>query len=343
VGKCGFQTNHNVTLFTTKDLVTWTNEGVVFGAEGNLPPNSVLFAPKTVYNANTKQWVMWFNYIVGSFSSSYYGVATSSSAMGPFKVVNKNVQLAQQDNGDQGVFVDEDLQGYVIYTSIALGHGISIERLTANYTHSTQESSGVFGDKNSEAPVLFRRGSIYYAVFGPCCCYCESGSPVNVYTSSSPLGPYTKQAGGPLGASAADTTERFIMSASSDAVYFEDELKFPNTKFHVPECKMCGVNVCSLVVQVNQSYVDKLKPGGDFNCSQYTPKRMFHSQQTDIFAYYDSNFTQQFMYVGDHWQSSPDGLKSHDFTVWAPLNFDADGIVSSPGFLDSFKVDVVGV
>jgi beta-xylosidase len=222
VGKCGFQTNHNVTLFTTKDLVTWTNEGVVFGADGNLPANSVLFAPKTVYNANTKQWVMWFNYIVNSFSHSYYGVATSTSAAGPFKIVNKNVQLVQQDNGDQGIFVDNDLQGYVIYTSIALGHGISIERLTANYTHSTQATSGLIGDTNSEAPVLFRRGSIYYAVFGHCCCYCEAGSPVAVYTSSSPLGPYTKQAGGPLGAAAADTTTRvpqstvarFIKSAS---------------------------------------------------------------------------------------------------------------------------------
>jgi hypothetical protein len=74
--------------------------------------------------------------------------------------------------------------------------------------------------------------------------------------------------------------------------------------------------------------------------SQYTRKKVFHSQQTDIFAYYDSNSTQQFMYVGDHWQSSPDGLKSHDFTVWAPLTFDANGIASSPGYLSSFEVDV---
>jgi beta-xylosidase len=329
--------------------VTWTNEGVVFGADGNLPANSVLFAPKTAYNANTKQWVMWFNYIVGSFKSSYYGVATSASAAGPFKVVNKNVQLVQQDNGDQGIFVDDDLQGYVIYTSIALGHGISIERLTANYTHSTQESSGVIGDTNSEAPVLFRRGSIYYAVFGSCCCYCEAGSPVSMYTARSPLGPYTKQAGGPLGAVAAGTASasdsgsaaaRFIKSASNDAIYFEDELKSPNMKFHVGQCSMCETNVCNLLVPVDQSYVDALEAGGEFNCSQYTPKRAFHSQQTDIFAYYDSNGTQQFMYVGDHWQSSPDGLKSHDFTVWAPLTFDVNGVASSPGFLDNFEVDV---
>ena len=70
------------------------------------------------------------------------------------------------------------------------------------------------------------------------------------------------------------------------------------------------------------------------------PPRPFGSQQTDIFAYLDSAGQQQFMYVGDHWQSAPDGLKSHDFTVWAPLVFADDGNVTSPGFLPSFTVDV---
>jgi len=66
----------------------------------------------------------------------------------------------------------------------------------------------------------------------------------------------------------------------------------------------------------------------------------FGSQQTDIFWYMDSQGEKQYMYIGDHWQSAPDGLKAHDFTVWAPLVFDATGNVTSPGFLPQFKVDV---
>jgi hypothetical protein len=31
------------------------------------------------------------------------------------------------------------------------------------------------------------------AVFGQCCCYCKSGSPVTVYTALHPLGPWAKQ------------------------------------------------------------------------------------------------------------------------------------------------------
>ena len=70
------------------------------------------------------------------------------------------------------------------------------------------------------------------------------------------------------------------------------------------------------------------------------PPTPFGAQQTDVFFYFDSAGVKQFLYIGDHWQSSPDGLKAHDFTVWAPLVFDASGNVSSPGFLPSFTVDV---
>jgi beta-xylosidase len=108
-----------VTLYTTKDFVSWTNEGVAFSATGNLPPNSVLFAPKTVYNAATKLWVMYFNYITDSFSNSYYGVATSPVPQGPFQLVYPNVALRYSDNGDENIFVDDDGTAYIIYTSIA--------------------------------------------------------------------------------------------------------------------------------------------------------------------------------------------------------------------------------
>jgi len=267
IGKCGFGTDHNVTLFTSTDLATWTNQGVVFGAQGVLPPDSVLFAPKTVWNPTTKKWVMWFNYIVDNFSNSYYGVATSDTPTGPFVVAVKQVStLASSDNGDENIFVDDDGTGYFIYTSIVLGHRLSIEKMTPDFlgTYGANASTGTFGDAG-EAPLMFKRGGIYYAVFGGCCCYCEAGTGgLTAYTATAPLGPYTKQAA---------------------------------------------------------------LPG-------------LHSQSTDIFGYEDDSGTMQFMYVGDHWQSSPDGLKSHDFTVWAPLFFAADGTVSTKGFQDNFTVSV---
>ena len=301
VGACGFQTDHNVSLYSSADLVTWTNDGVVFGARNNLPPNSVLFAPKTVYNPKTQLFVMFFNYIVSTFSASYYGVATSASARGPFTVANKNIALRYQDNGDENLLVDEDGTAFLIYTTLSHNHGMSIERLAPDYLTSLgatdpAQSSGIFGDDNVEAPAVFRRGGVYYAVFGSCCCYCGSGSVVSVYTAASPLGPYTKRnalaAPPPAGAAAADAASAAAADAASAAA--ADAAAVP----------------------------------------------AFGSQQTDIFAYMDSAGAAQYMYVGDHWQSAPDRLKSHDFTVWAPLFFSADGNVSTLGFQSSFVVDV---
>jgi len=278
VGACGFQTNHNVTLYTSPDLVTWTNAGVVFGAIGNLPPNSVLFAPKTVFNPTTKRFVMYFNYIIGDFSKSFYGVATSATPTGPFELAVANVPLRYDDNGDENLLVDDDGTAYLIYTTLSHGHGMSVERLAPDYLSSLaasdpSQSSGIFGDGGVEAPALFKRAGVYYAVFGSCCCYCGSGSVVSVYTAASALGPYTKRGAlaAPAGAGA------------------------------VPP---------------------------------------FGSQQTDIFEYTDSAGAAQFLYVGDHWQSAPDRLKSHDFTVWAPLSFTADGNVTTAGFQASFTIDV---
>ncbi len=269
IGDCGFQTNHNVTLYTSTDLVTWTNNGVVFGSANNLPPESVLFSPKTVFNPNTKEFVLWFNYIVGGFSRSYYAVATSKTATGPFTIQVLNVTTTQyQQDGDENIFVDDDGTGYLIYTSIAQGHGMSIEKMTPDFkgTLGASASSGIFGLTFSEAPMIFKRQGIYYAVFGHCCCYCESGSEVTVFTSTTgALGPYTQQ----------------------------------------------------------------------------TSLGQLHSQSTDIFRYLDSAGDEQFMYIGDHWQSALDGIKGHDFTVWAPLQFSKDGMqVTTAGFQDNFTITV---
>jgi hypothetical protein len=107
---------------------------------------------------------------------------------------------------------------------------MSIERLAPDYLSSLgatdpAQSSGIFGDGGVEAPAVFKRASVYYAVFGQCCCYCGSGSVVSVYTSSSALGPYTKRsvlAGEGAGAAAfgSQQTDIFAYTDSSGEAQF---------------------------------------------------------------------------------------------------------------------------
>jgi hypothetical protein len=48
-----------------------------------------------------------------------------------------------------------------------------------------------------------------------------------------------------------------------------------------------------------------------------------------------------FLWSGDRWEQSPDGLKSHDPQFWTPLTFNADGSIVPPVWLDNFTLNVV--
>jgi len=198
-GNCGFRLDHNVSLFTSPDLVTWTNEGHIFEmANSGLQPG-VLFCPKVLYNNQTSIWVLWFNWISekAGWSTSYYAVATSQVAQGPYVIVTSNVTtLAFNDTGDFSLFKDENDTAYILYTSHITGydvtHQMSVEQLSADYLSSMGNAynSGFFGSANVEAPAMFKRNNTYYAVFGSTCCYCQQGAPVVVHIAQSPLGPY---------------------------------------------------------------------------------------------------------------------------------------------------------
>lgn len=327
-GACGFQLNHNVTLWTSTDLFNWQYQGVVFGMANSGLPAGAMFCPKVLYNKQTGMWVLWVNPILGDdFGVSYYAVATSAQPTGPFKVVSQNVtSLAFQDVGDFNLFQDDDGTAYVIYTSHIQGypttHQMSVEKLTSDYTATlgSAGNSGFFGQSFVEAPAYFKRNGVYYAVFGQCCCYCQSGSPVTVYSAPSPMGPYTAQG----------------------------KIDVPGPMTHTSVLSTLRKATCPAENRGRAAaFVQAVLDGAPVAASAQTAcKRMtggdsaVHAQQTDIFAYTDGQGQQQFIWVGDRWQQSPDGLKSHDPTYWAPLVFNSTGGVQPFTFVDNFTITV---
>jgi hypothetical protein len=220
---CGFRSDHNVTLFVSNDLSRWETRGVVFEtATAGLPAGSVVFAPKTVYNSRTGEWVLWVNYIVGSFDQSFYAVASSRNPEGPFLLKNPRVTTMRyggKSNGDMNLFVDTkpNMKGdelhhpkaYVIYTSISDGHRISIEELTDDFYATKPEANSGFFGAAGEAPVMWRNGGAYFVAFGSTCCYCAWGSVAAVYRSeTSPLGPW-RDTGSSLGDLKSQATDVF--------------------------------------------------------------------------------------------------------------------------------------
>jgi hypothetical protein len=63
--------------------------------------------------------------------------------------------MANPDNGDFNLFVDDDGTGYVIYNAHIQGgsppyHLMSVDKLSADYTASAGVTSGFFGASNVE-------------------------------------------------------------------------------------------------------------------------------------------------------------------------------------------------
>jgi beta-xylosidase len=198
-GGCGYQLNHNVSLYTSTDLSVWTFRGYVFQMS-SMKNQGIMFCPRVLLNPKTKKWVMWFNFLPATGihdSQSFYAVAISDTPQGPFQLVTDNVTtLAWENTGDLNLFQDDNGDAYIIYTShinrdiYNPSHLMSVEKLSDDYLSSLgkEYNSRFFGQTFVEAPAMFKRNGIYYAVFGQCCCFCAEGSGVTVYTSSSPLG-----------------------------------------------------------------------------------------------------------------------------------------------------------
>jgi hypothetical protein len=195
-GKCGFQTNHNVTAFTTADLVTWApapNNPIFQFARDTSITGGTMFCPKMIYNAATSQYVLWYNWIVNGFNGAL-GVSVSSSPFGPWTQVTTSVSTLTYSNpGDFNLFQDDDgVTAYIIYTSVAQNHGVSVEMLTPNYqsTMGPKYNGGILMG-GGESPALIKRSNgLYYAFVGGLACYNGAGANVTVFIASCPLGQY---------------------------------------------------------------------------------------------------------------------------------------------------------
>ena len=180
------------------DLSAWTSFGNVLPEANRI--DDILFSPKVIYNSKSKLYVMWFNYVPG-YS---YAIATSTTPYGPFKQVTttpfpgNTTQYGYPSNtniGDFSLFVDDDVDetAYILYSG---NSHVQVERLSSDYMSSTyastKQSSGILPAGN-EAPAMFKRGNLYYALVSVSCCYCGQGGLVHAFYSTSPLGPYTHQ------------------------------------------------------------------------------------------------------------------------------------------------------
>ncbi|OAV43760.1 family 43 glycosylhydrolase [Lewinella sp. 4G2] len=182
----GFTTANEYHVYRSDDMVTWEHLGPALADH----PEGVHYRPHVIYNAASKQYVLWYNWYP-TLWEGHFGVAVSDSPGGPFTLVNDDVKVTHSDLGvgDFGLFVDADQTAYISYNTID-GHRVSVEKLSADYLGSTLENGGYIA-QYCEAGSMFKRNGIYYLLTDYTCCFCNQGAGARVYMSDDPLSEWT--------------------------------------------------------------------------------------------------------------------------------------------------------
>ena len=175
-------------VYTSPDMVSWTYRGPVLERS---QVGGTLWIPNVIYHPPSNRFIMWFG-------AGGWGTATSTDGI-HFEpaVLNQYSRFGPAAGTDgTGVFIDDDGAGYIIFSSSPPGfdHIVSIERLSDDLLTSTNvKVADVFPDRYVESPSLFKHNGHYYATYGSCCCGCNEGSGLVVFTASSVHGPWVRQ------------------------------------------------------------------------------------------------------------------------------------------------------
>jgi hypothetical protein len=87
------RTHYGVGCYSSKDLVTWKNEGLVLQVVEDttnlLVRGCVIERPKVIYNKKTRKFVMWFHHELKGqgYKAALTGIAVSDNISGPYKYI----------------------------------------------------------------------------------------------------------------------------------------------------------------------------------------------------------------------------------------------------------------
>lgn len=328
--KCGFQPNHTINVWHSNDLSSGTWTKVTTAVDLSNRPPGTIFRPDAVWNPNTNEVVLWYNWLNAQGVYEGYAAYTAPTPAGPYtrmrEAVNVSMQNATENCGDFHLFIDP--ANNTPYVIAGCGFHMWIERLMPNMLDSAGDTSPtgrhLFDEYFIEAPALFYRNGVYYAVFASCCCYCFQGSGAIVHTAPHPLGPWTTL--GDVACVKAPPSAPALAAPRAAAA----------------SSRRAAFLSAVLGPQASSSALGATPTPGQ-GCQHVDPSTTsaLRSQQSDIFEVDLAGGGTAWIWAGDRWQQAPDGLKAHDPQLWVPIEFNADNSIAPLRFLDNFSLPIV--
>ncbi|XP_031109104.1 uncharacterized protein LOC116013467 isoform X1 [Ipomoea triloba] len=160
-----------VGCYSSRDLWTWQNEGVVLAAEEknethDLYTLNVLERPKVIYNERTGKYVMWMHIDDTNYTKASVGVAISDSPTGPFDYLY-SIRPHGFDSRDMTIFKDDDGKAYLVYSSVDNSE-LHVGPLNEQYLDVTRSMRRILVGQHREAPALFKNQGTYYMITSGC-------------------------------------------------------------------------------------------------------------------------------------------------------------------------------
>jgi hypothetical protein len=156
----------SVNVYTSTDLKNWTFSNAILTKDSATElASSKIERPKVIYNAATKQYVLWAHYENGTdYNLGRVAVATSSTPNGKF-TYEGSFRPLDYESRDMTVFVDTDGIGYLITASRKNGGAndtMAIFKMNASYTDVESFVGWQFENAYREAPAVVKKGNRYY-------------------------------------------------------------------------------------------------------------------------------------------------------------------------------------
>jgi hypothetical protein len=185
-----------VRAYASRDLLTWHNQGMVLPLDGtgeqDLTHGCIFDRPKVVYNATTREFVLFFKFYPKGLGNKvgFVGVATSASPSGPFAYKHKFLGgNSPEGTGDFALVQDDD--GSLYHLAVRKPDKILVVgKMRADYLlpeGAYHVAEGV--TRATEAPAVIKREGRYWML--------GSGStgwkanPARSFSAETLFGPWT--------------------------------------------------------------------------------------------------------------------------------------------------------
>ena len=188
---------HNgVKCYSSQDLYNWYDEGIIIKPDYNdvsspLHPTAMMDRPHIIYNEKTKKYIAWLK-IMGE--PPYFTVLQADHILGPYEIINPQVNPCGLEVGDFDLQVDEITQkAYLI--SQKPHTTIYVAELNDEYTNTigkyTEHFYHIAPPDAREAPAHFIRNGKHYLITSGTTGYFPNPSEISV--ANDWYGPYAVQ------------------------------------------------------------------------------------------------------------------------------------------------------